>query len=322
LRSAIAWDSNGESSRSGSDDSRASGSKDSRTRPAPADRRSFPPEVALHVVKIACELPDSLGRSLSQWDSVEIARKLVDDGIVESISPDTVWRILDHHKLKPWRHKMWMSDTVPRDAAFKATVLEIADLYTRQLRRNEVVLCLDEKTSIQPRPRKSPTRPARPGRPIQLESEYKRAGALNLFAAFDTRTGKVWGQCHERKRQVEFIPFLEMLDAEFPPSVTTIHIVLDNVRMHKGKLVQAWLAKNPRFKFHFPPVHCSWMNQVEQWFSIIQKKRLGLADFGSKEILREKILQYIAHYNEHAHPFNWTTKSVAKVMAQCDANAA
>ncbi len=244
------------------------------------------------------------------------------DEVVETISPDTVWRILDNHKLKPWRHKMWLSPRVTRDGAFKAAVLEISDLYTRPLLSNEVVLCCDEKTSIQPRPRKSLTRPARPGRPIQLEHEYTRAGALNLFAAFDTRSGKVWGQCHARKRQVDFIPFLEMLDAEFPSSVTTIHVVLDNVRMHKGKLVQAWLAKNPRFKFHFPPVHCSWMNQVEQWFSILQRKRLRIADFESKEILAERILDYIAQYNEHAHPFNWTKKSVAKVMAKCEANAA
>jgi DDE superfamily endonuclease len=278
--------------------------------------------VALHVVKIACELPDEVGRSLSHWDSVEIARQLVDDGIVESISPDTVWRILQHNKLKPWRHKMWMSPKVPRDAAFKATVLEISDLYTRRLPPCEVVLCLDEKTSIQPRPRKAATKPTRPGRPMQVESEYWRDGALNLFAAFDTRTGKVWGQCHPRKRQIDFIPFLEMLDKEIPASVTTIHIVLDNVRMHKGKLVQAWLAAHPRFKFHFPPIHCSWMNQVEQWFSILQRKRLRLADFASKEALAERIMAFIDEYNEHAHPFKWTTKSVAKVMAKCDAEAA
>jgi hypothetical protein len=312
----------GASSRSGFGDLRRGDSTAWKTPLDLADRRSFPPDVALHVVKIACELPDKVGRSLSQWDSTEIARQLVEDGIVESISPDTVWRILLHHKLKPWRHKMWMSPKVPRDATFKATVLEIADLYTRRLLPSEVVLCLDEKTSIQPRPRKAGTKPARPGRPIQLESEYRRDGALNLFAAFDTRTGKVWGQCHERKRQIDFIPFLEMLDADIPASVTTIHVVLDNVRMHKGKLVQAWLAEHPRFKFHFPPVHCSWMNQVEQWFSILQRKRLRLADFASKEALGEKILAYIAQYNDHAHPFKWTSKSVAKVMAKCDAEAA
>jgi hypothetical protein len=100
---------------------------------------------------------------------------------------------------------------------------------------------------------------------MKVEHEYERLGALNLFAAFDTRTGQVWGQTYERKRQVELIAFLEYLDNEIPAHITQIHVVLDNLRMHKGKKVQAWLTQHPRFVFHFPPVHCSWMNQVEQW---------------------------------------------------------
>ena len=144
------------------------------------------------------------------------------------------------------------------------------------------MLCVDEKTSLQPRPRKSPTLAAQPERPVRVEHEYGRCGALNLFAAFDTRTGKVYGMTAERKRQAEFIAFLEQLDREIPATVTTIHVVLDNLRMHKGKQVQAWLAKHPRFVFHHPPVHCSWMNQVEQWFSILQRKRLRIADFADK----------------------------------------
>jgi transposase len=139
---------------------------------------------------------------------------------------------------------------------------------------------------------------------------------LNLFAGFDTRTGKVYGMTAERKRQEEFIAFLEMLDREFGPEIAVVHVVLDNLRMHKGKKVQAWLAKHPRFVFHHPPVHCSWMNQVEQWFSILQRKRLAIVDFASKAELAEKLQQFITQWNEQAHPFNWTGKSVAKVMAK------
>jgi len=266
---------------------------------------------------MACERPDKFGRSLSQWDCRELADQLVRDGVVASISPDTVRRILENHHLKPWRQHMWLSSAVPRDAAFAACVQEIADLYTRKLEAQEMVLCVDEKTSLQPRPRKTPTKGARPGLPVRVEHEYGRCGALNLFAAFDTRTGKVYGQTAERKRQKEFIDFLEMLDREIPTNITTIHVVLDNLRMHKGKQVQAWLAKHPRFVFHHPPVHCSWMNQVEQWFSILQRKRLAIADFADKQQLAEKLHQFIAQWNERAHPFNWTTKSVAKVMAKC-----
>jgi transposase len=286
--------------------------------PAGDVSRSFPPEVALHLVKIACERPDKLGRSLSQWDCVELARQLERDGIVASISADTVRRILSNHHLKPWRHHLWLSPRVPRDAAFANAVKEIADLYTRPLAAHEIVLCVDEKTSLQPRTRKAPTRPAQPGQPVLVEHEYERKGALNLFAAFDTRTGKVYGYTAERKRQKEFIEFLEKLDREIPAEVTVIHIVLDNLRMHKGKEVQAWLAKHPRFVFHHPPVHCSWMNQVEQWFSILQRKRLAIADFADKAALAERLQAFIAQWNEHAHPFKWTTKSVAKVMAKCD----
>ena len=254
---------------------------------------------------------------MSQWDCRELADQLVRDGVVDSISPDTVRRILENHQLKPWRHHLWLSPTVPRDADFAVRVQEIADLYTRPLAPHEVVLCVDEKTNLQPRPRKTPTKAAAPGQPVLVEHEYGRCGALNLFAAFNTRTGKVYGMTAERKRQEEFIAFLEMLDRAFGPEITAIHVVLDNLRMHKGKKVQAWLAKHPRFVFHHPPVHCSWMNQVEQWFSILQRKRLAIVDFASKAELAEKLQQFIAQWNEQAHPFNWTKKSVAKVMAKC-----
>jgi transposase len=267
---------------------------------------------------MACERPDDRGRSLSLWDCRELARQLVAEGVVSSISPETVRRILEHHHLKPWRQHLWLSPEVPRDAVFAAAVREISDLYTRPLRADEMVLCVDEKTSLQPRPRKSPTLAARPKRPVRVEHEYGRCGALNLFAALDTRTGKVYGMTAERKRQVEFIAFLEQLDREIPASITTIHVVLDNLRMHKGKQVQAWLAKHPRFVFHHPPVHCSWMNQVEQWFSILQRKRLRIADFADKAALAERLQAYIREWNQVAHPFNWSSKSVAKVMAKCE----
>jgi transposase len=291
--------------------------RDCTIKPGGDVSRSFPPSVALHLVKIACERPDKLGRSLSQWDCVELARQLERDGVVTSISAATVRRILSNHQLKPWRHHLWLSPKVPRDAAFAQTVLEIVDLYTRSLGAHEMVLCVDEKTSLQPRTRKAPTRPAQPGRPVQVEYEYERKGALNLFAGFDTRTGKVYGHTAERKRQKEFIEFLEILDREIPAEITAVHIVLDNLRMHKGKQVQAWLAKHPRFIFHFPPVHCSWMNQVEQWFSILQRKRLAIADFADKAALAERLQAYINEWNEIAHPFKWGTKSATKIMAKC-----
>jgi DDE superfamily endonuclease len=275
------------------------------------------------VGRLACERPDPLGRSLSQWDGTELARQLIAEGIVDEISAATVRRILATHQLKPWRQQVWLYPKQPRDSAFYATGSELIDLYTRPLHPDELVLSVDEKTSLQPRPRRSPTLPAQPQNlPNRYEHEDTRAGALNLFAAFDTRSGKVYGQCYERKRHREFIAFLDALNAGLDEHIRLIHLVCDNVSTHHGKEVQTWLANHPRFVVHFTPVHCSWMNQVEQWFSILQRKRLRIVDFASKDHLDAKIRPFIHAWNHHAHPFNWSTKSVAKVMASAPALAA
>jgi transposase len=199
---------------------------------------------------------------------------------------------------------------------------EVIRLYTKTLRPDEIALCVDEKTSLQPRIRLFATRPARPGTPNLVEHEYRRDGALNLFAAFDTRTGRVYGKCYGRKRQKEFIDFLEYLDADIPAKIKKIHIVCDNVSTHHGKEVRKWLEGYPRFVFHFTPVHCSWMNQVEQWFSILQRKRFRIADFESKADLQAKIEQFICEWNQVAEPFNWSRKSVAKIMADAPEKSA
>jgi hypothetical protein len=256
----------------------------SLTPPAAAPRAVFPPAVAIHVVRLACERPDLLGLSLSQWDCAELARQLIADGLVVEISAATIRRILVAHQRKPWRHHLWLFPTQPREAEFSVTVSALIDLYTRPLRDDEMVLSLDEKTSLQPRPRLAPTRPAQPQNlPNRYEHEYQRTGALNLFAAFDTHSGRVYGQCDERKRQQECIAFLEYLDQEIAEHIRTIHLVCDNVSTHHGKDVTRWLATHPRFVVHFTPVHCSWMHQVDQWFSSLQRKRLRIGDFTSKD---------------------------------------
>jgi transposase len=213
----------------------------------------------------------------------------------------------------------WLSPKAPRDEAFRATVLNLCDLYTRPLLSHERVLCLDEITSLQPRPRSHATRPARPNlKPVQLEHEYARRGALNLLAAFDTRSGEVLGICRPRKRQVEFIELLEEIDRTTSPTITQIHLICDNVSTHHGKLVRAWLERHPRFHMHFTPVHCSWMNQVEQWFSILRRKRLAAPNFTDLAELESKILHFINEWNEIAHPFKWTPKSFERILAKVD----
>jgi len=271
--------------------------------------------VPVHVARIACERPDDVGRSLSQWFCEDLAAQLVREGLVEHISAETVRRFLSRFKLKPWRCHFWMHPPVVRDDAYYASVRDIIRLYTRKPVPGEVVFCLDEKTSIQPRPRGVPTRPARPGNlPNLVEHEYRRAGALHLFAAFDIGSGRVRALCVRQRRQAEFIAFLEQLDAGTPRSVKTLHLVLDNSSIHRGGRVTEWLARHLRFQAHFTPVGCSWLNQVEQWFSLLQRRRFRIVDFGSLDELSRRILQFVDEWNAAAHAFHWTSKSAAKIL--------
>jgi DDE superfamily endonuclease len=242
---------------------------------------------------------------------------------VTDMSVATVRRILAAHQLKPWRHHLWLSPKPPRDAAFSATVSARIDLYTRPRPRDARVLSGDEKTSLQPRPRHTPTRPAQPQHlPNRYEHADKRAGALQLCAAFDTRSGQVYGHGDDRKRQRECIDCLEALDREIDAQIRTIHRVCDNVSTHHGQEVRTWLAKHPRGVMHLTPVHGSWMHQVEQWFSIRQRQRWRIADFESKDHRRAQVDQFIQEWNQHAHPCSWSTNSVAKIMAEAPALAA
>lgn len=271
-------------------------------------------------MKLACELPDEQRRSLSLWTCAELARALREAKVVETISPQSVQRILASNQLKPWRVHFWLSPKTPRDEGFRQQVLEIMDLYVRPLAPHERVLCLDEKTSLQPRTRSASTRPPQPGlMPARLEHEYTRKGALQLFAAFDTRSGEVTGILRRRKRQAEFLELLEEIDRTTPADVTLIHLICDNLSVHHGKQVRAWLAVHPRFRMHFTPVHCSWMNQVEQWFSVLQRRRLVAPNFADLADLEAKVLAFITQWNQTAHPFAWKRSSFDKVLSQIDA---
>jgi hypothetical protein len=288
----------------------------------PAGRRSFPPAVAVSLVKLARERPAQLGRSLAPWDGMELARPVAQEGMVERMSAETVRRLLEHHQLKPWRHHVWLAPSTPRDAACWARVTEVVDLDTRPLRADELVVCMEEQTSLPPRPRPHATRPAKPGLPTRVEQEYRRAGARNLCAGFATRTGQVYGQCDERQRQRECMAFLAYLAAEVPATVKTLQLVGDKARAHHGKQVRPWFTSHPRFVWHCTPVHGSWLNQVEPGFSILQRQRLRIVDSASLADLKAKLEPFMAEWHEVAHPFKWTTQSVVKVMADAPPAAA
>ena len=180
-------------------------------------RLGFPPEVAAHLVKLACELPDRVDRSLSLWTCGQLGIKLTADGIVESISAQSVQRIWESSRLKPWRVHYWLSPKVARDDAFRDRVLDIMELYTREFGVDEVGYSLNEKTWLQPRTRSRETKPPQFGnQPALLEHEYARKGALQLLAAFNLRSGEVVGILSRRKRQAEFIERLEAINAKHP----------------------------------------------------------------------------------------------------------
>jgi len=155
-----------------------------------------------------------------------------------------------------------------------------------------------------------------------VEHADKRAGALTLVAAFDTRSGKVSGRCDDRKRQRAFIAVLEAVEVEVDEHLHTIHLVCDTVSTHHGQEVRQWLGHHPRVVRHFTPVHGSWMNQVEQWCSSLPRQRLRMVDFASKDQLHAKLNQFMQEWHHHAHPFNWSTNSVTKIMAAAPALAA
>jgi len=202
---------------------------------------------------------------------------------------------------------------------FRDIVLDLCDLYTRKAAPAERIVSIDELTSIQPRTRTAKTKPAQVGLvPVHLEHEYERKGALNLFAAFDIQSGEVIARTHRRKRQKEFITLLEEIEQQTPSAVKTIHVVCDNISIHKGKLTRQWVKRHPRFQMHYTPVHCSWMNQVEQWFSILKRKRLAAPNFMDLSDLAIKISKFIEQWNLNAHPFNWTVASFEKIIEKID----
>jgi len=162
----------------------------------------------------------------------------------------------------------------PRDAACDATVAARIDLSTRPLQADELVLSLDEKTSLQPRPRLVPTLPAQLHHlPTRGEPEYQRAGALHLLAAFDTRSGKVSGHGDDRKRQRKCRACLDAVAVEVEGHIRTIHLVCDHVSTPQGQEVRQWLAHQARLVMPCTPVHGSWLNHVEPWVSILQRQR-------------------------------------------------
>jgi transposase len=217
------------------------------------------------------------------------------------ISLRSVQRIWAAHKLQPHRVRTFKRS---RDPAFLAKLEAIVGLYMAPP-RHAVVLSVDEKPQIQALDRTRPGLPVRPGRCATMTHDYERNGTTTLFAALDVLDGTVLGRCMQRHRHQEFLRFLNAVEAAVPAG-RLVHCILDNYGTHKHPKVIAWLARHPRWTFHFTPTSGSWLNAVETFFSALTRRRLRRGVFGSIVELQAAIHRYIAEHNDDPVPFVWT----------------
>jgi transposase len=262
------------------------------------------------VVALACQLPADTGVPLSRWTGPELAAELTARHLVSvPVSPSSVRRILSENPVRPWRYQSWI---FPRDPGFAAKAGVILDLYQgfyqgKPLGEGDRILSFDAKPSIQARGRVRATLAAAPGRPVRVEHEYERHGALALLAGLDVRTGKVFAST---PRTTGIAPFMDLVGQVMARpeyrDAPRVFIVVDNGSDHRGKKAADRLRKAyPNAIMIHTPVHASWLNQVEIFFSVIQKKVVSPNNFTSVQALSETLLAFTSRYNKTAGPFSW-----------------
>ena len=276
--------------------------------------------MVVQVKALACERPAALGLPLARLSVADVAREARQLGLVATISDSTVWRWLDADAIRPWQHRCWI---FPRDPQFAVKAGRILDLYQRRwqgklLRDDEFVLSADEKTSIQARARIHPTRPPQPGMAMRVEHEYVRRGAWAYLAALDVHRAKVFGRCEHK---TGIAPFERLVDHVMhqPPynQARRVFWIMDNGSSHRGARCVARLqAKYPRLVPVHGPIHASWLNQIEIYFSIVQRKVLTPNDFPSVAAVEQRLLAFQTHYEAMAQPFEWkfTRHDLAKLL--------
>jgi transposase len=280
------------------------------------DRGVFPPEVRAQATALACSRPHEKDEPFVRWSNAEIAQKLVVLGVVLHIAASTVGRWLAAEKIKPWRFHNWQHILDPQAFLERARpVLELYNHAKEWFEQGVWIVCADEKTSIQARKRPEAPTPAIPGHPVHVSHRYERQGALHLFGAFSVVDGWVGGLCQQRKRFVDFQAFL--LEVVIPEAVRrgvhTVALILDNGTTHAPKQLENWLEKQRELQkwpltvqVFWLPTNASWLDQIEIWFSILQRKLLTPNHFESVEALAKAILAFIASRNKTAKPIQWT----------------
>lgn len=280
-----------------------------KTVPGKEDLAIFPPDVVMEVKALACELPSERNLPFSRFSHTEIAREAIRSGIVASISGATVWRWLSSDAIKPWTYRSWI---FPRDPDFAKKAGRVLDLYQgvwndKQLAPNDYVISADEKTSIQARNRNGLSTAPKAGRCRRIEHEYERAGSLAYLAAWDVQQAKVFGLC-EKKTGIE--PFHRLVDLVMQQdpyrSARRVFWITDNGSSHRGQtsIVRLFKWYPNAIQIH-TPVHASWLNQIEIYFSVVQRKVLTPNDFPDLVTLEARLLEFQSHYEKIAKPFKW-----------------
>ena len=241
----------------------------------------------------------------THWSCRKLARRL-------SVSKDTVQRILVQAELRPHRLERYMASP---DPDFEQKAADILGLYLNPP-QHAAVFCVDEKTAIQALDRNDPVLPLSPGRAERHGFEYYRHGTLSLYAALEVKSGKVHGKTAARHTSQEFVGFLEDV-VRRSRRRQQIHIILDNLSAHKTKQVEQFLAAHPNVHFHFTPTYSSWLNQVEIWFSKIERDVIARGVFTSVRDLARKLMRYIKAYGKTARPFRWKYSDVTKRIRPC-----
>jgi hypothetical protein len=247
---------------------------------------------------------------LAKWSCPDLATEAIQRGVVESVSASTVRRWLAADALKPWQHRSWIS---PRDPHFAVKAARVLDLYQRvwdgePLGENDYVLSADEKPGVQARSRVHPSRPPGPGRrPMHVESDYRRHGTLAYLAAYDVHRAQVIGHCAPSTGIEPFSALVgKVMTREPYASARRVFWVVDNGASHRGWTAAARLAEAfPNATMIHLPVHASWLNQIEIYFSVIQRKLLTPDDFPNLDVLANQLTAFETRYNSAAQPFDW-----------------
>ncbi len=261
------------------------------------------------VVALACQLPAATGVPLSRWTGPELAAEIGKAGLAGPISASSILRILAEHPVKPWQYRSWI---YPRAPDFEAKAKVILDLYQgfyggKPLRPGDRLLSFDAKPSIQARGRCHPTTAAAPGKPVRVEHEYVRHGALALLAGLDVHTGKVFAATPATTGIKPFMDLIgQVMSRPEYNNAPRVFVIVDNGSDHRGQAATDRLAKaHPNAIMIHTPVHASWLNQIEIFFSIIQKKVVSPNDFAGLDELSRTLLAFVDRYNQTARPFNW-----------------